>query len=113
MATVRIMYWKEVPVQVQAEDESGKTSVPLEERFQRGVDAISMFDGSSGTDDYLMAWEWKDFGEIESSAGEAASAVAGRFNSGFPTDFVVRIRDLQESDRRDPRPGAADHWIEE
>ena len=113
MAKVRVMYWKEVPVQVQAEDESGKTSVPLDDRFQKGVDAISMFDGSSGTDDYLMAWEWKDFGELDSSAEVAASAVVERFNSGFPGDFVARIRELHQSDRRDPRPGAADHWMEE
>ena len=107
------MYWKEVPVQVQAEDESGKASVPLDDRFQKGVDAISMFDGSSGTDDYLMAWEWKDFGDFDGSAREAADVVVGRFNSGFPADFVARIRDLHDADRREPRPGAADHWIEE
>ena len=106
------MYWKEVPVQVQAEDESGKTSVPLDDRFQKGVDAISMFDGSGGTDDYLMAWEWMDIGEFDSSARDAASAVVGRFNAGFPADFVARIRDLHNADRRDPRPGAVDHWIE-
>ncbi len=113
LAKVRVMYWKEVPVQVQAEDESGKASVPLDDRFQKGVDAVSMFDGSSGTDDYLMAWEWKDFGEFDCSAREAASTVVGRFNSGFPADFVARIRDLHNADRREPRPGAADHWIEE
>ena len=113
MAKVRVMYWKEVPVQVQAEDESGKTSVPLDDRFQKGVDAVSMFDGSSGTDDYLMAWEWKEFGEFDCSVQDAASSVVGRFNSGFPADFVARIRDLHDAGRRDPRPGAADHWIEE
>ena len=113
MTKVRVMYWKEVPVQVQAEDESGKTSVPLDDRFQKGVDAISMFDGSGGTDDYLMAWEWQDIGEFDSSAQEAASTVVERFNTGFPADFVARIRDLHNADRRDPRPGAVDHWIED
>ena len=113
LAKVRVMYWKEVPVQVQAEDESGKASVPLDDRFQKGVDAISMFDGSSGTDDYLMAWEWKDFGEFDSSAQEAANIVAGLFNSGFPTDFVARIRGLHNAGQRDAGPGAADRWMEE
>ena len=56
MAKVRIMYWKEIPVQVQAEDESGAVSRPLDARFQQGVDAISMLDGSAGSDDYLMGW---------------------------------------------------------
>ncbi|MCH8063877.1 MAG: virulence factor [Chloroflexi bacterium] len=113
MAKVRVMYWKEIPVQIQAKDESGVVSKPLEERFQQGLDAISMFDGSSGTDDYLMAWEWKDFGEFDSSAQEAATAVVRRFNSGFPADFVARIRDLHNAGQRDTSPGAADRWIEE
>ena len=46
VARVRVMYWKEIPVQVQAEDASGQASQPLEDRFQEGVDAVAMLDGS-------------------------------------------------------------------
>jgi hypothetical protein len=111
MAKVRVMYWKEIPVQVQAEDEAGQVSRPLDERFQQGVDAISMFDGSSGSDDYLMGWQWGEYVEVEGSAAEAAARAVERFNKGFPQDFVARIRDLHRSGKRDPRPGAVDHWI--
>jgi hypothetical protein len=107
------MYWKEIPVQVQAEDDSGRVSKPLDDRFQQGVDAISMFDGSSGSDEYLMAWEWHDYPEVDGTAEQAASGVAERINKGFPQDFVARIRDLHRGDKRDPRPGAVDHWMEE
>ena len=51
MAKVRLMYWKEVPVQVQAEDADGQVSKQLDERFQHGVDTISMFDGSGGSEE--------------------------------------------------------------
>ena len=111
VATVRVMYWKEIPVQVQAEDDDGQVSKPLHERFQQGVDAIAMFDGSAGTDDYLMAWSWGSETEVAGSAEEAATAVMERYNNGFPQDFAARIRDLHASGQRDPRPGAADHWI--
>ena len=111
MAKVRVMYWKEIPVQVQAEDETGQVSRPLEDRFQQGVDAVSMFDGSSGTDDYLEAWEWGDDTEMEGTAEQAAAAVADSYNGGFPRDFVARIRDLHASGDRDPTPGAIDHWL--
>lgn len=104
------MYWKEVPVQVQAMDDSGPISRQLDDRFQKGVDSISMFDGSSGTDGYLEAWEWGDYGDVEGSAEEAVSALAERLNIGFPHDFVAKIRDLHHSGERDPRPGAVDHW---
>lgn len=106
------MYWKEVPVQVQATDGDGQVSRPLHERFQQGVDAISMFDGSSGSDEYLMAWEWGAEKEVTGTADQAAAEVAERYNNGFPQDFAARIRDLHASGGRDPRPGAADHWVE-
>ena len=107
------MYWKEIPVQIQAEDESGPVSLPLDDRFQQGVDAVSMFDGSGGGDDYLMAWEWGPYTEVDGPAKEAAASVAERFNSGFPEDMVSRIRELHRSGSRDPRPGAVDDWIEQ
>ncbi len=111
------MYWKEIPVQVQAEDESGQVSRPLDDRFQQGVDAVSMFDGSSGSDEYMDAWEWGDHKKnagvdvlADGTADEAAASLAERFNSGFPENFVARIRDLHRSGKRDPRPGAIDGW---
>ena len=113
MARVRIMYWKEIPVQVQAQDDAGSVSRQLDARFQQGVDAVAMFDGSSGTDDYLMAWEWGEFNEARGTAQTAAEEMATKLNSGFPDDFVARIRDLQRDGRRDPTPGAIDHWLEE
>ena len=108
---MRIMYWKEIPVQVQAQDGAGTVSRQLDPRFQQGVDAVAMFDGSAGTDDYLMAWEWGEFEEVEGSAEAVADSTVERLNSGFPVGFVARIRDLQREGRRDPTPGAIDHWI--
>ena len=113
MAKVRIMYWKEIPVQVQAQDESGTVSRQLDPRFQQGVDAVAMFDGSMGTDEYLMAWEWGECSEVEGTASAAADLVAGRIDARFPRDFVARIRDLHRDGRRDPTPGAVNHWLEE
>jgi hypothetical protein len=110
MAKVRVMYWKEIPVQVQAEDESGQVSRPLDDRFQQGIDAVSMFDGSSGSDEYMMGFEWGPFSEVDGAADGAAATVAEGFNKGFPANFVARIRDLHRSGQRDIRPGAIDHW---
>ena len=111
MARVRIMYWKEIPVQVQALDGPEQVSKPLDERFQQGADAISMFDGSAGTDDYLMAWNWGDYFEVEGTTEEAAAVTAERYNVGFPSDFVARIRDLYNSGKRDTSPGSIDDWL--
>ena len=114
MARVRVMYWKEIPVQVQAQDAGAPpVGVPLDARFQEGVDAVAMSDGSMGSDEYLMAWEWQDYGEVEGTAQSAAEAVAARFNEGFPADFVSRIRRMESAGDRDATPGAVNHWIDE
>lgn len=104
------MYWKEIPVQVQAQDESGQVSMPLDSRFQEAADSIAMFDGSAGTDGYLDGWSTSEFIDQEGSAAEIAKAVCGQFNENMPADFVARIRDLQKSAQRDEAPGAIDEW---
>ena len=96
---------------MQAEDETGPVSELLHDRFQKGVDAIAMSDGSSGSDEYLMAWSWGEYAHIDGSAEEAARTVAERFNRGFPRDFVDRILALHRAGLRDPRPGAVDDWV--
>ena len=111
MTKVRVMYWKEIPIQVQAEDENGKVSVPLQDRFQEGADVVAMFDGSSGTDEYLQAWSWGQDIESDENAVEAADKLANLFNERFPQDFAVRIRELHEAGQRNPRPGSIDNWM--
>ena len=107
------MYWKEIPVQVKAEDETGQVSVPLHARFQAGADAVSMIDGSSGSDAYLNAFQWGDYFEEPGSAQEAGTRVSERINSRFPKNFVSRVRELERAGKRDPSPGAVNHWMEE
>ncbi len=111
MARVRVMYWYEVPVQVQAHDENGAVSRPLDRRFQEAADAIAMFDGSAGTDAYLAGWDWGPFTEAPGTANDLASATAARYNVEFPGDIAAVIRDLQRAGRRDRKPGALDHLM--
>ena len=113
MAKVSIMYWKEIPAQVKTEDDDREISMPLPDRFQEGIDGISMFDVSFGADDYLESWEWGPEIEVEGSAEEAGEATVQRIESRFPKDFVKRIRALHRAKKRDPKPGAVDHWMDE
>lgn len=110
LAKVRVMYWKEIPVQVQAQDESGQLSTQLDARFQEAADAVSMMDGSYGSDAYLDAWGYGEFAEAPGDAKTAAEELAARFNSGMPEDFVARIRDMHRDGTRDESPGAINSW---
>ncbi len=48
MATVRITYWRDIPMLVTARDGGGEVSVPLGPAFQDLVDRIAMQDGAHG-----------------------------------------------------------------
>ena len=109
---IRILYWKEIPVQVEAEDASTKISMPLDPRFQEAADAIAMFDGSYGSDEYLDAWQWGDHIDSQLDAKEAAETTSKRYNEKMPDDFVARIRDMHNSQSRNPSATAIDHWLE-
>ena len=109
MVRVRVMYWKEIPVQVQAEDASGRVSRQLEDRFQQAADMVAMQDGSQGTDKYLDGWGFGDYTDGEGTASEAAEAVAVRLEQ-MPADFTLKIVAMQKDRTRNPAPGAIDHW---
>jgi hypothetical protein len=109
MTRVRVMYWKEIPVQVQAEDADGRVSRPLEDRFQKAADAVAMKDGSEGTDEYLDSWEFGPYEEVEGPAAESADALVAKLQN-MPTNFVRRILKMQEDGTRVPTPGAIDDW---
>ena len=108
---VRIMYWKEIPVQVQATDDSKTQSLQLESRFQEAVDAVSMMEGSYGSGEYLDAWEWGEYFEIQGELSEVLKSVAGHYNKGMPQDFVAKLRDLHNDGSRNTTPGSIDGWI--
>ena len=109
MTRVRVMYWKEIPVQVQAEDSNGRVSRQLDDRFQKAADAVAMKDGSEGTDEYLDAWEFGPYEETDGSATEMAEEVAVKLEQ-MPANFVKKILKMQEDGSRNPTPGAIDHW---
>ena len=109
MVRVRIMYWKEIPVQVQAEDADGRISRQLDDRFQQAADMVAMQDGSQGTDEYLDGWGFGEYTDGEGTASEAAEAVAVQLEQ-MPADFTLKIVAMEKNGTRNPTPGAIDHW---
>ena len=105
------MYWKEIPVQVQVTDDSETQSIQLEPRFQEAADAVSMMEGSYGSDEYLDAWGWGEYFEAQGELGEVLKSVSDQYNKGMPQDFVARLRDLHNQNRRNTSPGSIDGWI--
>ena len=111
MTRVRVMYWKEIPVLVQAEDADGRVSRQLEDRFQKAADMVAMQDGSEESDEYSDGWGFGPYEDGEGTATEAAEAVAVRLER-MPADFILKIIYMHQDGTREPVPGAIDHWVE-
>jgi len=110
LVKIRIMYWKEIPVQIEFSSSSSKKSVKLDERFQYAVDSISMKDGSYGSDDYLEGWQWMDKEEIND---EFTQDLIDRYldKYEFPQDLIKKISQLIDENSRSEIPGSLDEWI--
>ena len=108
--SVRIMYWKEIPVQIQANDGNQTISTQLEGRFQQAVDSIAMYDGSAGTDDYLNYWGYGEYLSLDGNLDSVLKIFEQKYNS-MPYDFVKKIVKTIDDKTRDESHGAIDHWL--
>lgn len=83
MATVQILYWKDIPSVVQATDATGTVKLQLSDRFQVLIDAVAMRLGLAGTDEYLDQWEHGDEEERAGSAREVVASVVSELEGRF------------------------------
>ena len=83
MATVRITYWRDIPMLVTARDGGDEVSVPLSPAFQDLVDRVAMQEGLGGEDAYLAEWHVEPAEDTPGAAGAAAAARARELEAGF------------------------------
>lgn len=84
MAKYKILYWYDIPTQVRAEDENGRASVRLPERFQLAIDEVAMAAHLIGEDEYTDGYHWSEEQEEDGSADQVAQMVAAGLESKFP-----------------------------
>ena len=99
MATVRITYWRDIPMLVTARDGGGEVSVPLGPAFQDLVDRVAMQDGLAGEDAYLAEWRVGPPEEASGAAGRVAAARVQELEAGLD---ALRDRYLRGRDRGEP-----------
>ena len=108
---VRVLYWKEIPLQVEVEFGGDKLSRQLEDRFQEGVDAIAMFENSYGNDDYLNGFKWDESFHVKGEINNVLNDIVNNFNMKFPLDFVSKIRDMHREGKRKFTARSVDYWL--
>jgi hypothetical protein len=99
MATIRITYWRDIPMLVTARDGRDEVSVPLGPAFQDLVDRVAMQDGAAEEDAYLAEWRVGPAEERPGAAGPAAAARAQELEASLE---ALRDRHLRGPRREEP-----------
>ena len=68
MAKITIVYWRDIPAQIIAEQGRGRNrkqfKIELGKKFIVSIDSAAMKSGAEGSDDYLSDWRRSDPKEI-------------------------------------------------
>ena len=82
MASLSVIYWRDIPAQVVAESGRGRDRVQskqeMPKRFALAIDEAAMRGGSSSTDDYLAEWRKSDPEPISDDMEQMEQAVSAR-----------------------------------
>ncbi len=86
--TILVIYWRDIPAQVVAEEGRGRkrqqAKVELPQRFAIAIDAAAMRDGADSTDDYLAEWRKSDPVPCGDDLEAEASAMAAHLEAEYP-----------------------------
>ncbi len=99
MATVRITYWRDIPLLVTAREAGEEVSVPLGSGFQDLVDRVAMQDGLTDADAYLAEWRLGPESSRAGSPAVAAESLARELETGLD---ALRERYLRPGRRDGP-----------
>jgi hypothetical protein len=91
VASVQVLYWREIPSMVKATGPGDEATVRLPQRFQEAIDEAAMASGAGEQDAYLEGWRWGPAEERQGSPQEVAAAVAKELETAHRTLGVPDI----------------------
>ena len=84
MASYQVTFWKHIPSQVKAWDETADVKGMMPDRFQVAIDAYSMREGSTDMDAYLEGWRRGAVEERKGTPEEVLAAVIKELDAANP-----------------------------
>jgi hypothetical protein len=100
MATLTVIWWRDIPAQVVAKEGRETAKVQLSGRFQQAIDAAAMRAGLIGTDAYLAEWrrQERDCGtDLQAEANDEAARLEGAYPERV-LDRLARAGGLSEGE---------------
>lgn len=83
MATYQVLYWQEIPSQVDARDGAKAHKEILSPRFQELIDLVATKRGFVESDSYISGWSKGDKAERPGSAMDVAKGVAAELEQRY------------------------------
>ena len=95
MASLTVIYWRDIPAQVVAEEGRGRmrqqAKVALPRRFAIAIDEAAMRGGADGSDDYLGEWRKSAPEVIDGDLREAAESRAASLDREYNSEKLAAI----------------------
>ncbi len=88
MATLTIVYWRDIPAQVIAKAGRQMAKRQLPERFEQAIDRAAMRAGLTGTDAYLEQWRKSEPEPCADDLEAAAAAALEELERTFTGDWL-------------------------
>ena len=91
MATLTIIYWRDIPSQVIVKRGRDAAKRPLAERFEKAIDRAAMKAGKRDTDSYLAEWRRGEPVPCGDDLEAEAAAHAARLEAEFTDDRLATL----------------------
>jgi len=99
VASLTILFWRDIPTQVVARAGRATAKAELPPRFMAAVDAAAMRAGLSGSDDYLSHWRRGEPTPCGDDLEQAVADALAALDTAYDAD---RLRRLVEAGGAEP-----------
>ena len=109
MASLTLIYWRDIPAQVVVKRGRETAKAKLSARFQEAIDRAAMRAGKGSSDAYLAEWRRSAATPCSDDIEQAAAAEAARIEAKYSDqDFerLIRAKGVDET-RADSQPPSA------
>ena len=91
MASLTLIYWRDIPAQVVVRRGRETAKVKLSDRFQEAVDRAAMRAGKGSSDAYLAEWRRSDATPCSDDIEAEAAAEASRIEAKYTNEELERL----------------------
>jgi hypothetical protein len=91
MASLTIIYWRDIPAQVVVKRGRETAKVQLTQRFQEAVDRAAMRAGKGSSDAYLADWKRSDPKPCGEDLTAEAAAEAARIEASYTDEQLEQL----------------------